>query len=224
MERAVWLRKLQRECEAKYDGYAPLYWEKYGLYSNVTHRQFLEKLLSLLPAKSNVLDAACGAGRYESFLLDKGYRVTGVDQSAGMLARAGQKFAQVRYVKMGVQQIAYRETFDGVICIDAMENIPPEDWPVVMANFYRALKPGGYLYFTAETIENADEDEMRQAYEQAKQAGLPVVYGERLDEEVYHYHPSNEQVRSWVRQSGFEIIEEANGEIWYYHILVRKVA
>jgi quinol monooxygenase YgiN len=104
-----------------------------------------------------------------------------------------------------------------------MENVCPEDWPLVLNNFQRALKQHGYFYFTAETIENADENEIKQAFERAQQAGLPVVYGEWPDEEVYHYHPTNQQVKEWAQQAGFEILKEANGEIWYYHILVRKV-
>jgi hypothetical protein len=45
MDRTTWLKELQRDCEAKYDDYAPLYWDKYGLYSNITHRQFLQEFL-----------------------------------------------------------------------------------------------------------------------------------------------------------------------------------
>ena len=223
MDRMTWIKELQRDCEAKYDDCAPLYWEKYGLYSNITHQQFIQAFLSHLSPNSTILDAACGAGRYETFLLEKGHTVLGVDQSQGMLARAKEKFPNVQYRKIGLQEITYQDIFDGVICMDAMENVCPEDWPVVLNNFHRALKSHGYLYFTAETIENADENEIQQAFERAQQAGLPVVYGEWPDEEVYHYHPSNQQVKDWVERAGFEILREENGEIWYYHILVRKV-
>jgi len=223
MDRTAWLKELQRDCEAKYDDYAPLYWEKYGLYSNITHQQFIHEFLSRLSPNSTILDAACGAGRYEPFLLEKGHAVIGIDQSQGMLARAKEKFPNIQYRKIGLQEIAYQDSFDGVICMDAMENVCPEDWLVVLNNFHRALKSHGYLYFTAETIENADENEIQQAFQRAQQAGLPIVYGEWPDEEVYHYHPSNQQVKDWVEQAGFEILREANGEIWYYHILARKV-
>ena len=223
MDRTTWLKELQRDCEAKYNDYAPLYWEKYGLYSNITHQQFIQEFLDHLSPNSTILDAACGAGRYEPFLLEKGHTVIGVDQSQGMLARAKEKFPNVQYRKIGLQEIVYQEIFDGVICMDAMENICPEDWMLVLDNFYHALKPKGYLYFTAETIENADENEIKQAFERAQQADLPVVYGEFPDEEVYHYHPTNQQVREWVQQAGFEILRAENGEIWYYHILVRKL-
>jgi len=216
---------MRRICEEQYDMvWAPLYGEeKAGLYSNVTHQQFLQEFLSLLPQRSKILDAACVAGRYLPFLLEKGHSVLGIDQSQGMLTRAKAAFPNVQFEKVGLQEMNYQELFDGLICMDAMENVCPEDWTLVLNNFHHALKPDGYLYFTAETIENADENEIRQAFERAQQGGLPVVYGEFPDEEVYHYHPSNQQVKDWVVQAGFEILREENGEIWYYHILVRKV-
>ena len=222
MDRTAWLRELRRDCEAKYDDYAPLYWGKYGLYSNIMHQQFIQEFLCFLSPNCTILDAACGAGRYEPFLLEKGHSVIGVDQSQGMLARAQEKFPKVRYERIGLQEIAYQEIFDGAICMDAMESVCPEDWPLVLNNFYRSVKPQGVLYFTTETIENADENEIKQAFERAKQAGLPVVYGEWPDEQVYHYHPTNQQVREWVQQAGFEILKEGNGDS-YYHLIARKV-
>ncbi len=223
MDRIDWLKEMRRHCEAEYDRAAPLYWDQYGLYSNITHQQFIQEFLSRLPPGSTILDAACGAGRYLPFLLEKQHSVLAVDQSEGMLARAREKFPQVRFEKVGLQEMSYQGVFDGAICMDAMENVPPEDWPRVLGNFRRALKPGGHLYFTAETIEMADEKEIREAYEKSLQAGLPVVFGEWPDEGVYHYHPTNREVREWTRQAGFEVLKEANGEIWYYHILLRKV-
>ncbi len=223
MDRITWLREMRRDCEEQYDREAPLYAEKYGLYSNTTHRQFIQEFLSRLPPSSSILDAACGAGRYLPFLLEKQHSVIAIDQSQGMLASAKAKFPGVQFEKIGLQEMAYHEVFDGAICMDAMENVCPEEWPLVLSNFHRALRPRGCLYFTAETVENADENEIRQAFERSQQAGLPVVYGEWPDEEVYHYHPTNQQVKEWAQQAGFEILKEANGEIWYYHILVRKI-
>lgn len=223
MDRIIWLRNMRRHCEEEYDTrWAPLYGEKWGLYSNTTHLQFLQEFLTLLPPKSLILDAACGAGRYMPFLLEKGHSIIGIDQSQGMLARARAKFPGVQFEKVGLQEMAYPQLFDGAICMDAMEHVCPEEWPLVLGNFHRALKQHGYLYFTAETIENAEENEIRQAFERAQLAGLPVVYGEWPDEGTYHYHPTNLQVKEWVQKAGFEILAEGDGEVWYYHILVQK--
>jgi hypothetical protein len=147
----------------------------------------------------------------------------------------------LRYEKMGLQEIDFRAEFDGLICIDAMEHVCPEDWPGVLARFERALKPGGVLYVT---VEVADPDEVREAYERAKAQGLPVVFGEVVDQvdtasaqvlaldwqeisgeqsdpAVYHYYPDPEQVRAWLDQAGLEIEEEGTG-LWYTHLLARK--
>jgi ubiquinone/menaquinone biosynthesis C-methylase UbiE len=222
MDRTTWLREMRRDCEEQYDRESPLYDREGGVYSNIAHQQFLQEFLSLIPENRNILDAPCGTGRYLPFLLEKGHSVVGIDQSQGMLERAREKFPTVQFEKLGLQEIAFQELFDGAICMDAMENVPPEDWSLVLGNFHRALKPSGYFYFTVETIEMADENEIKQAFERAQQAGLPVVYGEYPDEVVYHYHPTSQQVREWTQQAGFEILKDGNGEIWYYHILVRK--
>ena len=224
MDRTTWLREMRRDCEEKYDKvWAPLYSEgKTGSYDNTTHLQFLSQFLELLPPGGKILDAACGAGRYIPYLLEKGHSVLGIDQAQGMLDCAKENFPGVPFEKLGLQEMDYQEIFDGAICMDAMENIPPEDWSVVLANFYRALKPHGYLYFTAETLENTEADEVQQAFERAQAAGLPLVFGEVPDDDVYHYHPTNRQVKDFSQQAGFELLREANGEIWYFHILVRK--
>lgn len=219
MDRIAWLKERRQEAEERYSRlWAPLYWETFGFYPNASHLQFIQKLKDLLPRNSTVLDAACGAGRYMPEFVGKGYTVVGVDQSEGMLGRAEEKFPEVKLEKVGLQEISFQEMFDGAICMDAMENICPEDWPVVVRNFQRALKPNGYLYFT---VEVADDAEIKSAFEQAQQVGLPVVYGEWVNDEVYHYYPSLEQVREWVEEAGFTILEEGEGD-GYHHFLMRK--
>jgi ubiquinone/menaquinone biosynthesis C-methylase UbiE len=214
---------MRRDCEEQYDRESPLYDEVGGVYSNIAHQQFLQEFLSRIPVNKSILDAPCGTGKYIPFLLEKGHSVVGIDQSQGMLERAKTKFPSVEFDKLGLQEMTYQGLFDGAICMDAMENVPPEDWMLVLGNFHRALKQHGYFYFTVETIENADKNEIQQAFERAQQAGLPVVYGEYPDEAVYHYHPNGQQVREWTQQAGFEILKDGDGEIWYYHILVRKL-
>src|SRR4030095_968012 len=156
MDRNTWLKEMRRDCEEQYDREAPLYDEKGGVYSNIAHKQFIQEFLELLPQKRRILDAPCGTGKYLPFLRAKGHSIVGIDQSQGMLERAKAKFPTVQFEKSGLQEMAYREVFDGAICMDAMENVPPEDWTLVLRNFHRALRQQGYFYFTAETIENEE--------------------------------------------------------------------
>ena len=241
MERAEWLKQMRDKAEALYDHLSPEYWVTFGLYANETHREYLQKFLGRVAPRSTLLSAACGAGRYDGMLLEAGHSVVGIDQSAGMLARARERFPGVRYEKIGLQEMNFREAFDGVICIDAMEHVCPEDWPGILRGFRKALKPGGVLYLTldlaeADEVEEAYErakarglpvvfgelaDKVEEAYERVKALGLPVVSGELADVAVYHYYPSLEQVRAWIGQAGLAIEEEGTGN-GYEHFVVRK--
>jgi SAM-dependent methyltransferase len=225
-----------------------LYWVKFGLSTSEVHRKHLQTFLGSLAAQSALLSAACGAGKFDGLLLEAGHSVVGIDQSEGMLARARAQFPEVRYAKMGLQEMDFRAAFDGAICMDAMEHICPEDWPGILQRFHAALRPGGVLYFTA-NVQEAERDLVDQSYARARARGLPVVYGEvadeveaghdffmgfenvfdipgsaieeRADTAVYHYYPSIEQVRAWLAQAGLLIEEQRTGE-WYEHYLVRK--
>ena len=220
MNRSDWLIEKRRETEERYTTlWAPDYGEKWGLYPNESHQQFIKKFLSLLPAHSAILDAACGAGRYMPMLLEQGHTVIGVDQSQGMLDSAKKKFPNVEMKKIGLQEMSFDGIFDGAICMDAMEHIFPEDWARIFINFYQALKPKGCFYFT---VEIADAREVEEAFSKGKELGVPIVYGEWPENDgVYHYYPSMEQVREWVHQTGFDLMEEGEGD-GYHHFIVRR--
>ena len=221
MDRNTWIREQRRETEEGYDKiWAPLYSEKWGTYSNNSHLQFIETFLRLLTQPGTILDAACGAGRYMGLLLEAGHTVIGIDQAQGMLDRARMKFPTVQLEKMGLPEMSYVEKFEGAVCMDALEHIPPEDWPIILHNFHQALKRHRYLYFT---VELAEESEVEAAFQQAQEMGLPVVHGEWINDGVYHYYPSMSQVREWLQQAGFEGVEEGEGD-GYHHFVARKIA
>jgi len=243
MERAEWLKQMRDKAEKLYDHISPLYWEKYGMWVSETHVRYLLKFLGRLPPRSALLSAGCGAGLYDGMLLEAGHSVVGIDLSDGMLARARERFPSIRYEKKGLQEMDFQNEFDGAICIDALEHVFPEDWPVIVRGFREALKPGGVLYFT---LEVSATDWLEEAYEQATSRGLPVVFGEvaaevdeafekamameygdipdeLADKTVYHYYPSVEQVRKWLDQEKFAVEAEDTGIIWYEHFLVTKM-
>lgn len=112
----------------------------FGLFEDGTHRAYLQRFLERV-APGVILSAGCGTGRYDGLLLEAGLSVVGINQSAGMLARGREHFPeaqspQLRYEKMDLQEIAFREAFDGIICMDAREHICPEDYPGIMRGFH----------------------------------------------------------------------------------------
>lgn len=152
-------------------------------------------------------------------ILESGRVIVGTDQSQQMLLQAQSKFPNVETKKVSLQEIDFVGEFNGVICMDAMEFVAPEDWPLVLSNFHRALKRNGHLYLTVELIE---DDELRHSYIEATKQGLPVVEGEYAHEGYYHYYPQLEQVRTWMSQATFTAVEEGEGD-GYQHFLVQKV-
>jgi cyclopropane fatty-acyl-phospholipid synthase-like methyltransferase len=159
-------------------------------------------------------------------VLDAGRSVLGVDHAGAYLANARAKFPTVPTEKHDLQDLPYRDEFDGVMCVDAMEFVPPEDWPRILERFRRALHPGGWLFLT---VELHPEGQVRAANQKARKSGLPVVDGEviwKQPDGYYHYYPTMDQVRAWVAGAGFAIEEEAEGpwqgkDYAYHHVLAR---
>jgi cyclopropane fatty-acyl-phospholipid synthase-like methyltransferase len=219
MDRPTWLKEKRRLAEERMDTlFAPIYDQNWGATIDPAHQIFIAKFLSLCPPQARILDAACGTGKYWPAILAAGRTVLGTEQSQGMLDRARQKFPDTPVEKVGLQEMSYQEAFDGTICMDAMEFVFPEDWPLVLGNFYRAIKPNGYFYFT---VEIAAEEETRAAYEAGQSLGLPVVYGEWGHEGGYHYYPTMTQVKAWLEQARFDLVDETEEDV-YHHFIVRK--
>ncbi len=226
MNRKAWLQEVRREAEQRFDAvHAPTYDE---LDSPITaaHRRIVNELISLCPSGGIVLDAACGTGKYFAMVLDAGRRVVGCDQSAGMLAQAAAKFPGVDTHKIGLQELVYDAEFDAAMCVDAMENVFPEDWPTVLANLRRAIRPGGYLYLT---VEMTDADWLIESFATATERGLPVVPNEDTNRsgEAYHYYPPLTQVREWLDAAGLDLLKEVHSDgdhpsYSYEHFLTRN--
>jgi SAM-dependent methyltransferase len=224
-DRAAWLRRLRQENARQEDSLSAIYDERWGEIED-THRAFIERFLSFLPTAGRVLDAACGTGKYFGVVLDSGRSLLGVDHSTGHLARAREKFPDVPTELRDLQDLPYLEEFDGVMCVDAVEMIPPEDWPLVLDGFRRALRPGGRLYLT---VERVPDDRVRGGSEEARRSGLPAVDGEIIwEDDLYHHYPSMDRVRSWLAAAGFTVDEDLEGpwdpeDYAYHHLLALRV-
>jgi len=222
MDRQAWLAERRAAVVADYDAEAPTY--DMNLYPAGTQETWVARLLGMIPAGSTVLDAACGTGRYFPLIAGAGMRVIGVDQSAGMLAQArAQNLATILELK-SLQDLSYAAEFDATVTIDAMENVPPDDWPTVLANLRRAVRPGGVLYLT---VEEASDQRIGHAFEALTARGLPAVRGEIIEGDVagYHYYPGRDRVMGWFEAAGLDVIDEdySAEEDWgYRHFLLRS--
>ncbi|HEX6042493.1 class I SAM-dependent methyltransferase [Longimicrobium sp.] len=106
-------------------------------------------MLAMLPPVDGlrVLDAGCGSGLYCALLLDRGARVTGVDESARMLDHAHRRLAgrdaDLRVADLREPLPFADGSFDGIISPLALHYMP--DWSMALAEFRRVLVPDGWL-------------------------------------------------------------------------------
>lgn len=222
MDRQAWLAERRAANVAEYDAEAATYEEHE--YPVETQRRFVARLVAMCPPDGLVLDAPCGTGKYFAQVADAGRRVAGIDQSAGMLAQARAKDIADSLEQIGLQELTAEAAFDAVMTIDAMENVPPEDWPLVLANLHRAVRPGGHLYLT---VEEWRDSMVEAAFTELAGRGLPAVRGEVIEDGAagYHYYPGRERVLGWIADEGLEVVAEeyghAGGDWGYRHFLLR---
>ena len=221
-DRDAWLKERRAAVEAEYDAEAAGYDD--DPYPATSHLTFVRRLLDTCPAGGTVLDAPCGTGQYFHLVRASGRDVVGTDQSAGMLAQARARQIATRLEHVGLQELTFDAEFDGAMTIDAMENVPPEDWPVVLANLHRALRPGGHLYLTVEVM---DERAIETALADAIAKGLPVVRGEVIEGDTagYHFYPPPERVSAWLDAEGLDVVAEDYDQEdgWgYRHLLLQS--
>lgn len=223
MNRNEWLAERRAAVQDQYDQEAPTYDDEEAAYPVPLHASFVGRLLDTCPPGGRVLDAPCGTGKYFAQVAASGRRVVGADQSAGMLAQARARAVAESVQQVGLQELRFEAEFDGAMTIDGMENVPPEEWPLVLANLRRALRPGGHLYLTVEEIDDA---EIADAFEKQSAQGLPAVHGEVIEGDTagYHYYPGRDQALRWLVEAGFEVVAEDfdQQEDWgYRHLLTR---
>ncbi|MBO6127984.1 MAG: class I SAM-dependent methyltransferase [Pseudobutyrivibrio sp.] len=126
--------------------------------------RWLEEIKGLLPKKEklNILDLGCGTGFFEVILGREGHKVTGVDLTEEMIAKAndmiriyGLQESQVKAVVGDAEKLDFLdESFDVVITRNLTWTLPH---PIeAYKEWYRLLKKGGVLInFDAEYAKGA---------------------------------------------------------------------
>lgn len=110
---------------------------------------------SLDAAGGDVLDVACGTGRFTRYVADEAAFVWGIDASEGMLRRA-RRYAgrdgtgNVGFARMAADDLRFGDDgFDAVACCWALHLFP--DVAAALTEIGRVLKPGGRLAGTTLT-------------------------------------------------------------------------
>lgn len=146
---------------------------------------FLESLEGL-----RVLDVGCGNGRDCKYILQKGFDVSGIDMSYGMLKIAKDKVPNVKFEMVDMTDIRYPDnSYDGIISNCSLFHVPIEELPKTLDSFRRILKPNGKLLLILQ--EGNGETMVEEPYRKG-------VY-------IYVNYFSTNQIKNLLQKHGFSI-------------------
>jgi SAM-dependent methyltransferase len=148
----------RNQWEDFYDRHAPFYDRGAFTRHTVAEVDFLLDVLDL-PAGAAVLDVGCGTGRHSIEFARRGFSVTGLDVSSGMLGQAALKAAgegvTVKWVHADAAGYTPQAGFDAVVCLcgSAFTTADAAVEPMVhdraiLANVRAGLRPGGAFVLT----------------------------------------------------------------------------
>lgn len=109
--------------------------------------QYGEDVMELLtaPKGSRVVDLGCGNGTLSKKLADRGYRVTGVDASAEMVALARADYPQMEFLISDATEFQLKEKADAIFSNAVFHWIDAEKQDRLLANVSSQIRPGGEL-------------------------------------------------------------------------------
>ncbi|HHW09104.1 MAG TPA: class I SAM-dependent methyltransferase [Firmicutes bacterium] len=184
-----------------------------------------------------VLDLACGTGSLAIMLAREGLKVTGLDLSPYMLERARNKAQAepdlaVTFIEGDMRSFTLAEPVELITCLfDAMNyNLADEDMTATFRSCARALVPGGLFVFDLNSINSLsqfwgddvfaeDLGDVAYIWESSYDpvtccSALKAIFFVRKGEfyerftemHVERAYPIS-QVRTWLTEAGFEVLE-----------------
>ncbi|MBI3550711.1 MAG: class I SAM-dependent methyltransferase [Elusimicrobia bacterium] len=153
---------------------------------------YLSLLLSPLAPASTVLDLGCGTGRpIAERIVALGHEILGIDASRGMLKLAERRLPGQRFIMDRIEQVQFDESFDAIVCWDALFHIPRRSHAGIIRKIYGWLRPGGR--FMASSGGLVDE---------SKDGFTDMMFGQ----EFFYDSLTPEQMVETVKGAGFKIL------------------
>jgi|SRR5579875_2210018 len=155
---------VKQTARSSYDEIAEMYHALWANWYLPAALPALEKLFFLgMPARARVLDLCCGSGHVTRELVRRGYRVTGVDASAALVAIARRELPKAEFQVQDARTLAMEKRFEGALStFDSLNHILSlDELSRTFAGVHAALKPQGLFVFDM-NLEEAYSMDLRQ--------------------------------------------------------------
>lgn len=134
-----------------------------------------------------MLDVGCGYGwPWGAALLERGFRVSGVDASPRLIAHAAETLPRGEWVVGDMRRFDLGRTFDGLLIWFSLFHLTPDDQRTALARILSHAAPKAALLMTAGR-------------------GEKVIIGEWRGEPLYHASLAAEAYDAILTQAGFRI-------------------
>jgi cyclopropane fatty-acyl-phospholipid synthase-like methyltransferase len=110
----------------------------------------LTKLVDRLKPNAKILDVGCGNGLpVDKFLIEKGFKVTGVDISPEQIKLVKQNLPKGNFKQMDMANISFPSNhFDAIVSFHSIYHVPRNEHESLAQKFYDMLVDNGYLMIT----------------------------------------------------------------------------
>jgi cyclopropane fatty-acyl-phospholipid synthase-like methyltransferase len=155
---------------------------------HLMERGYLEPVAASLPAGGEVLDVGCGSGEpIARYLVEAGYRVTGIDGAPGMVAMCRERFPDMEWIVGDMRTMTLGRAFDVVIAWDSFFHLAVDDQRAMFPIFRDHVAGGGMLLFTS-----------------GHEAG--EITNEMHGEAIFHASLSPDEYRALLDEHSFDVI------------------
>ena len=157
--------------------------------TDLIEKDWLQKFLKLMPNGNSILDLGCGFGDpIGRFLIEKGYRLTGVDTSPELIEIAQQEFPNDTWLVSDMRSLKLDRQFDGIIAWNSFFHLPHNDQRHMFEVFKQHARPNAPLMFTTGP-------------------SFGEAFGQFEGEELYHASLDASEYQSLLMGHGFKVID-----------------
>ncbi|WGM32507.1 class I SAM-dependent methyltransferase [Brevundimonas sp. NIBR11] len=165
-------------------------------------RRWLDRLTAGLQPGDAVLDVGCGSGRpMAAALIERGFRVTGVDSSANLIAHAAADLPEGRFVQADMRTLDLGQTFAGVLAWHSLFHLSPADQRLALPRLLAHAAPRASVMFSSGPREE-------------------FVVGSWRGDPLYHGSLGPEDYQTLLTSRGFAAetgLWADNGSVWLAH-------
>ncbi|MFC4311117.1 class I SAM-dependent DNA methyltransferase [Steroidobacter flavus] len=163
-------------------------WDRDRRAELITERAWMDRFTALLQPGASILDIGCGSGQpIAKYLIERGYKVTGVDSSPPLIEKCRARFPNNEWIVADMRALSLNKTFDALIAWDSFFHLSHDAQRAMFPIFKQHANDGAPLLFTT-------GPEHR------------VAMGEFHGEPLYHASLSIQEYRELLSSQGFSVI------------------